>query len=165
MSAAGGTAGLIRAGRPLKTPRVPKGEKRPADVNGNAVKVMQIATGEIEEKLPKALCRRRAGQQGRQHLDQPGIDHHPPAADPLFAFLPPLIDGKRSSSQRRCIPHRRTVGHDLRCGGHHPRLVSDDCNGFRYRGSSGGLGGPAQGVARGVTFRRQSAFRKPRSGC
>jgi hypothetical protein len=30
-------------------PRGPKGEKRPADVIGNAVKVMRIATGEIEE--------------------------------------------------------------------------------------------------------------------
>lgn len=32
-------------------PRGPKGEKRPADVVGAAVKVMQIATGEIEEEL------------------------------------------------------------------------------------------------------------------
>jgi hypothetical protein len=32
-------------------PKGPKGEKRPADVIGNAVKVMQIATGEIEEDL------------------------------------------------------------------------------------------------------------------
>ena len=31
-------------------PKGPKGEKRPADVIGAAVKVMQIATGEIEEK-------------------------------------------------------------------------------------------------------------------
>ena len=30
-------------------PRGPKGEKRPADVVGAAVKVMKIATGEIEE--------------------------------------------------------------------------------------------------------------------
>jgi hypothetical protein len=30
-------------------PLGPKGEKRPADVIGNAVKVMRIATGEIEE--------------------------------------------------------------------------------------------------------------------
>ena len=30
-------------------PRGPKGEKRPADVIGNAVRVMQIATGEVEE--------------------------------------------------------------------------------------------------------------------
>jgi hypothetical protein len=31
-------------------PRGPKGEKRPADVIGNAVHVMRIATGEIEEE-------------------------------------------------------------------------------------------------------------------
>ena len=30
-------------------PNCPKGEKRPADVIGNAVKVMPIATGENEE--------------------------------------------------------------------------------------------------------------------
>ena len=30
-------------------PKGPKGEKRPADVIGAAVKVMRIATGEIEE--------------------------------------------------------------------------------------------------------------------
>jgi hypothetical protein len=33
-------------------PRGPKGEKRPADVVGNAVHVMRIATGEIEEGAP-----------------------------------------------------------------------------------------------------------------
>lgn len=32
-------------------PKGPKGEKRPADVIGNAVKVMKIATGEEEEQL------------------------------------------------------------------------------------------------------------------
>ena len=32
-------------------PKGPKGEKRPADVIGNAVKVMQIATGEAEEEF------------------------------------------------------------------------------------------------------------------
>ena len=31
-------------------PRGPRGERRPADVIGNAVKVMRIATGEIEEE-------------------------------------------------------------------------------------------------------------------
>jgi hypothetical protein len=37
-------------------PRGPKGEKRPADVIGNAVHVMRVATGEIEDDLstPKA---------------------------------------------------------------------------------------------------------------
>ena len=33
-------------------PRGPKGEKRPADVIGNAIHVMRIATGEIEEQTP-----------------------------------------------------------------------------------------------------------------
>jgi len=33
-------------------PRGPQGQKRPADVIGNAVTVMRIATGEEEEKLP-----------------------------------------------------------------------------------------------------------------
>ena len=32
-------------------PKGPKGEKRPADVIGNAVKVMRIATGEEDETL------------------------------------------------------------------------------------------------------------------
>jgi hypothetical protein len=32
-------------------PKGPKGEKRPADVIGNAVKVMRIATGEEEEDI------------------------------------------------------------------------------------------------------------------
>jgi hypothetical protein len=32
--------------------RGPKGERRPADVIGNAVKVMRIATGEETETLP-----------------------------------------------------------------------------------------------------------------
>jgi hypothetical protein len=33
-------------------PTGPKGQKRPADVIGNAVYVMRIATGEIEEGAP-----------------------------------------------------------------------------------------------------------------
>jgi hypothetical protein len=33
-------------------PKGPRGEKRPADVIGNAVMVMKIATGEIEETAP-----------------------------------------------------------------------------------------------------------------
>jgi hypothetical protein len=36
-------------------PRGPKGEKRPADVIGNAVHVMRIATGEIEETIPDVV--------------------------------------------------------------------------------------------------------------
>ncbi len=33
-------------------PTGPKGQKRPADVIGNAVRVMQIATGEVKEVAP-----------------------------------------------------------------------------------------------------------------
>jgi hypothetical protein len=34
-------------------PKGPKGEKRPADVVANAVHVMKLATGQIEEDQPK----------------------------------------------------------------------------------------------------------------
>ena len=34
----------------MTLPKGPKGQKRPADVIGNAVRVMQIATGEAEEE-------------------------------------------------------------------------------------------------------------------
>ena len=43
-------------------PRGPKGEKRPADVIGNAVKVMRIATGEAEEVLGSAPQRAKGGR-------------------------------------------------------------------------------------------------------
>lgn len=33
-------------------PKGPQGQKRPADVIGNAVHVMRIATGQIEERTP-----------------------------------------------------------------------------------------------------------------
>jgi hypothetical protein len=56
-------------------PRGPKGERRPADVIGNAVKVMRIATGEepedygrspeTESKDPAAVALGRKGGQAR----------------------------------------------------------------------------------------------------
>jgi hypothetical protein len=42
-------------------PRGPKGEKRPADVIGNAVQVMRIATGEIEDERQKTPNRAKGG--------------------------------------------------------------------------------------------------------
>lgn len=42
-------------------PRGPKGEKRPADVIGNAVKVMRIATGEEAESVTDD-CKDKAAQ-------------------------------------------------------------------------------------------------------
>jgi len=43
-------------------PLGPKGEKRPADVIGNAVHVMRIATGEVEETRGKAPNRAKGGK-------------------------------------------------------------------------------------------------------
>jgi hypothetical protein len=45
-------------------PRGPKGEKRPADVIGNAVRVMQIATGEVEETVTETDSARKGGLKG-----------------------------------------------------------------------------------------------------
>jgi hypothetical protein len=44
-------------------PRGPKGEKRPADVIGNAVHVMRIATSEIEESFPADDGKNKAAQE------------------------------------------------------------------------------------------------------
>ena len=45
-------------------PRGPKGEKRPADVIGNAVRIMRIATGEEQENLSAAQHERAGGRKG-----------------------------------------------------------------------------------------------------
>ncbi len=47
-------------------PRGPKGEKRPADVIGNAVHVMRIATGEAEDtpRDPAKEYARKGGLKG-----------------------------------------------------------------------------------------------------
>lgn len=44
-------------------PTGPKGEKRPADVIGNAVRVMRIATGEEEENPPADDGKDKAAQE------------------------------------------------------------------------------------------------------
>ena len=43
-------------------PRGPNGEKRPADTIANAVHVMRIATGQIDDELPSAT--RNGGLKG-----------------------------------------------------------------------------------------------------
>lgn len=46
-------------------PKTPTGAKRPADVIGNAVHVMRIATGQIEEKPePKSAAAAELGRKG-----------------------------------------------------------------------------------------------------
>ncbi len=51
-----------RAGSPM--PKGPQGQKRPADVIGNAVHVIRIATGEITEIPSKAPGRAAGGKIG-----------------------------------------------------------------------------------------------------
>ncbi len=46
-------------------PKGPKGEKRPADVIGTAVKVARIATGEIEDEQPDDGKNKAAQELGR----------------------------------------------------------------------------------------------------
>jgi hypothetical protein len=45
-------------------PRGPRGEKRPADVIGNAVKVMRIATGEETEQIDTDRAKSAAAELG-----------------------------------------------------------------------------------------------------
>ena len=47
-------------------PTGPKGEKRPADVIGNAVKVMRIATGEEADDAPDDGKNKAAQELGRK---------------------------------------------------------------------------------------------------
>jgi hypothetical protein len=47
-------------------PKGPKGQKRPVDVIGNAVKVMQIATGEAEEDIDDDGKDKAAQELGRK---------------------------------------------------------------------------------------------------
>jgi hypothetical protein len=47
-------------------PKTPKGHKRPADVVSNAVHVMRIATGEIEETLTEDGKSKAAVELGRK---------------------------------------------------------------------------------------------------
>jgi hypothetical protein len=45
-------------------PKGPKGERRPADVIGNAVHVMRVLTGEIEERANVAKDAATLGKRG-----------------------------------------------------------------------------------------------------
>jgi hypothetical protein len=47
-------------------PKGPRGVKRPADVIGNAIKVMRIATGQEIEKLETDLAKNAAAELGRR---------------------------------------------------------------------------------------------------
>jgi len=46
-------------------PKGPSGQKRPGDVIGTAIKVAKIATGEVEEEIPKEHARKGGLKGGR----------------------------------------------------------------------------------------------------
>jgi hypothetical protein len=77
-------------------PRGPKGEKRPADVIGNAVHVMRIATGEIEEtpepRSAAAELGSRGGKGAGGEAAQEAVsgDSTPGGRDPLEKGLEPF---------------------------------------------------------------------------
>ena len=52
-------------------PTGPKGEKRPADVIGNAVKVMRILTGEEPEDYGDAPAKNQAAQELERYPSMP----------------------------------------------------------------------------------------------
>jgi hypothetical protein len=66
-------------------PKGPRGEKRPADVIGAAVKVMRIATGEEEEELPdSAIPGRRRSAVIRSSASRARADKTPHRAPPVI---------------------------------------------------------------------------------
>lgn len=90
-------------------PRGPRGEKRPADVIGNAVKVMRIATGEEEKDGDDSKAYHRAGgvkggAAGDVTLDDPNRNRYAsrPWLPAGFEFLSGLPEPKRR--RRRLMP-------------------------------------------------------------
>ncbi len=57
---------VLKRARTSAMPKGPKGEKRPADVIGAAVKVMRIATGEITEEAEDDGKNKAAVELGRK---------------------------------------------------------------------------------------------------
>jgi hypothetical protein len=92
-------------------PRGPKGEKRPAHVICNAVHVMRVLTGEIEDTIPddgKDPAAKALGEKGGAPRRQPAAL---PAARTAFSTF-------ALSSSRQKLSSSSTATHTLR-----PRTV------------------------------------------
>jgi hypothetical protein len=76
-------------------PKGPQGQKRPADVIGNAVRVMQIATGEIAED---------ATEPGKEYARKGGLKGGPARAVKLSAKRRKAIAKKAAESRWRKKP-------------------------------------------------------------
>ena len=55
---------IAQANKSEQMPKGPQGQRRPADLIGNAVRIAQIATGEIEDSTLKHPAKRRSGLAG-----------------------------------------------------------------------------------------------------
>jgi hypothetical protein len=71
----------------------PRGEKRPRDVIGTAVKAMRIATGEIEEDIdPKSAASSTASKSWSRPVDFPACRKGPDEP----TYLDPPVRGRHS---------------------------------------------------------------------
>jgi hypothetical protein len=90
-------------------PKGPQGQKRPADVIGNAVRVMRIATGEEEETLPERSAAVELGAKGGAARAKKLSRDRPRAGGRLTAEQrgnPAVVDPRRS----RIAPHLPKLG-------------------------------------------------------
>jgi hypothetical protein len=79
-------------------PKGPQGQKRPADVIGNAVHVMRIATGEIEEKTPAS--------DGKEHSRKGGLKGGEAPAKALSVGERKAIAKKAAAARWKARPAR-----------------------------------------------------------
>ena len=80
-------------------PKGPKGQKRPADVIGNAVKVMRIATGEEEDEFPADDGKDKAAQSLGRRGGKARAKALNPNVGPKLLGKPPRRDGKHRLSR------------------------------------------------------------------
>ncbi len=84
-------------------PKGPQGQKRPADVIGNAVHVMRIATGQIEDVTPQS--------KGKSHSQKGGLKGGKARAQALSSERRKEIAKKASKARWATQARRRKKEH------------------------------------------------------
>jgi hypothetical protein len=88
-------------------PKEPQGQKRPADVIGNAVHDVRMAAGEIAEEMPEASSKAKAGRSGGK---VGGANCNSALRPPRVDITPRLADTARVSRlAQRAPPWRLTA--------------------------------------------------------
>ena len=91
-------------------PRGPRGEKRPADVIGNAVKVMRIATGDETDYLIRRKQRRaREAARHAQHQCRRPAERRLPNKPPSGAGSVIKSNRSRQRSKLVLVPGQRLI--------------------------------------------------------